>query len=148
MKKQLIRELQSTLERRAQANPRYSLRAFARDLQMDPSVLSKILLGNRGISSGNLVKLCKGLGYSDEQTQVYLSQLARAREVGAEKRLCREIASGAIIKELWIRKDLMPEFLARLEQLRTEILGAGNSLGPAEGDSCLVSFVYSSEEST
>lgn len=42
--------LQKELQRRCQVNPRYSLRAFARALEINPSHLSKILNGQIGIS--------------------------------------------------------------------------------------------------
>jgi hypothetical protein len=54
----LIREF----ERRCQANPRYSLRAFAVSLSMDCSYLSKILRGKRKLSGLAKARLAQKMG--------------------------------------------------------------------------------------
>ena len=46
--------LQVELERRRAANPRYSLRSFARDLSVDHSTLSQILRGRRRLTGRNV----------------------------------------------------------------------------------------------
>ncbi len=46
--------LQSELIRRCKANPLYSLRAFARTLDIEPSFLSKILKGKRSVTESML----------------------------------------------------------------------------------------------
>src|SRR2546430_13739191 len=44
------RVLRKELESRCRTSPRYSLRAFARDLKISPSRLSEILSGKQGLS--------------------------------------------------------------------------------------------------
>lgn len=51
--------LRSELDRRQTRNPKYSLRAFARDLKMKPAHLSRILSGSR-VPSGSLLESLLG----------------------------------------------------------------------------------------
>lgn len=53
--------LQAELIRRCRANPKYSLRAFARTLRIEPSALSKILNGKRRITTVMFRQLSKRL---------------------------------------------------------------------------------------
>jgi uncharacterized protein (TIGR02147 family) len=62
--------LRESFASRARHNPRYSLRAFARDLGIAPSRLSDVLSGKRGLSRRNAEKVSAKLG---------LSQAERAR---------------------------------------------------------------------
>jgi hypothetical protein len=53
-----VREfLKSELERRKKRNPAYSLRSFAKDLNIDPSAFSRILLSRRKVPS-SLIEIC------------------------------------------------------------------------------------------
>lgn len=56
--------LKDELERRCTKNPRYSLRAFAKDLGVGPSRLSEILSGKAGISKSRALAFAKRLGLS------------------------------------------------------------------------------------
>ena len=47
---------------RKRRNPKYSLRAFARTLQIDSATLSKILKGSRTLTYANSEKLLSALG--------------------------------------------------------------------------------------
>jgi len=49
--------LQNTLIERTSSNPSYSLRAFAKHLNIEPSALSKILNGKRRISKKMFTKI-------------------------------------------------------------------------------------------
>lgn len=66
--------LQSELLERCRRNPRYSLRAFARALQIESSALSKILRGRRRLSDSMLTRLSVQLGLSPEQLSYYRNQ--------------------------------------------------------------------------
>ena len=50
----LLTVLRAELERRRGGNPRYSLRSFARDLNVDHSTLSQILRGKRRLTGRNV----------------------------------------------------------------------------------------------
>ena len=54
--------LQRELMRRCKEKPGYSLRAFARFLDMDPTALSRILSGKRRVTKGVLKKITPKLG--------------------------------------------------------------------------------------
>jgi len=62
------------LDRRKMINPTYSLRAFARDLQVAPSTLSEILNGKYGVSNKLINKFVSTLGLNREEAD-YLQLL-------------------------------------------------------------------------
>ena len=59
--------LQQELKERCSANASYSLRAFARDLEVPPSTLSEIISGKRHASEKVKAKIAKGLNFSKEE---------------------------------------------------------------------------------
>lgn len=61
--------LRAELIERCKSNPSYSLRAFARDLQIEPSALSKIINGKRGVSPDMRVRLGKRLKLTHNQIE-------------------------------------------------------------------------------
>lgn len=63
--------LRSELERRHQAHPRYSMRAFARDLDISPAQLSLVLNGKKGISEKAALKIADRLSLSMTEKQVF-----------------------------------------------------------------------------
>lgn len=54
--------LQNEFSRRCQSNPRYSVRAFARDVELDPSSISQILSGSRRVSEKMRLKIANKIG--------------------------------------------------------------------------------------
>ncbi len=71
--------LQSELVRRCKANPRYSLRAFAKSLRLESSALSKILSGRRSVSPPMLIKLSQNLGMSPTEVAPFKKLLIEKR---------------------------------------------------------------------
>jgi uncharacterized protein (TIGR02147 family) len=67
-------QMKAELKRRASTNPRYSLRAFARDLKLSPSFLSKVLCGRRDLSAQCADRVANQMGYSPAQSLTF-SQL-------------------------------------------------------------------------
>jgi transcriptional regulator with XRE-family HTH domain len=65
--------LQEELVRRIKSNPRYSLRAFAKFLQVDPSLLSKLLNGKRKLSANFVRQAAERLELSPEITRGFLA---------------------------------------------------------------------------
>ena len=53
--------LQAEFSNRSRKSPRYSLRAFAASLKLEPSSVSQILSGKRALSRNSLIKLCEKL---------------------------------------------------------------------------------------
>ena len=75
--------LHKELTDRCESNPRYSLRAFARDLKLSPSRLSEVLNRKQGLSRQAAEGITKTLGYSDEEAEYFcdLVSLKHARSV-------------------------------------------------------------------
>lgn len=73
--------LEQELAERCRRNPRYSLRAFARDLKISPSRLSEVLHKDQGISRSMAHLLSERLGLSDPERRVFcdLVESAHAR---------------------------------------------------------------------
>lgn len=61
--------LKEELNHRCEQNPRYSLRAFARDLELSPSRLSEILNEKQGLSRKAALKITKKLGLREEEAK-------------------------------------------------------------------------------
>jgi len=75
--------LQKELTNRCESNPRYSLRAFARDLKVSPSRLSEVLNRKQGLSRQAAAAITKTLGYGEEEAEYFcdLVSLKHARSV-------------------------------------------------------------------
>lgn len=69
--------LSEELARRARAHPRYSQRAFARDLGMSPGELSEVLQDKRRLSLRSALKVAKALSLNPTETKhlLYLVQM-------------------------------------------------------------------------
>lgn len=66
--------------RRCKANPTYSLRSFARFLRVEPSALSKILNGKRGITERMSQRLAQRLGISPSEMEKLHHQSTTAEQ--------------------------------------------------------------------
>ncbi|OQW51104.1 MAG: hypothetical protein A4S09_10395 [Proteobacteria bacterium SG_bin7] len=73
--------LRDELSERTQRNPRYSLRAFARDLGFSASTLSEVLSGHHSLSPRLLKRLANQLGLSPKQEK----QLSKKRTKNVSK---------------------------------------------------------------
>ena len=71
--------LQSELTRRCQANPSYSLRSFARFLELESSRLSKILRGDRPASVKLIPRLGQKLGLSQKEINAFCEAAQKRR---------------------------------------------------------------------
>jgi transcriptional regulator with XRE-family HTH domain len=76
--------LEDELARRSQNYPRYSLRAFARHLEVDSSFLSKILNGKRTVTMRTIRMFGERLDLPGEQLQLFA-------EVSREKKMKRKL---------------------------------------------------------
>lgn len=66
--------LEQELSRRTSANPNYSLRAFARDLGVDSSFLSKLLNGKRSMTARTILSLAPRLPLANEEIQNFIQK--------------------------------------------------------------------------
>ena len=74
-----IRILKDELESRLAKNGRYSLRAFAYNLNMHPSALSRVLSGKAELSPKSALAVSKKLGLDGERTRLFLQSLVETR---------------------------------------------------------------------
>lgn len=74
--------LSAELVRRIRHNPRYSQRAFARQLRLSPGELSELLRGKRKLSLRSALRVSKNLGLSPGETK-HLLQLIQTENTRA-----------------------------------------------------------------
>ncbi len=60
------------------SNPRYSLRAFARDIGISPSRLSAILKGRQGLSESSASRIAAKLGWEGEAAERFVLMVLAA----------------------------------------------------------------------
>jgi transcriptional regulator with XRE-family HTH domain len=116
--------LRSELARRCANNPRYSLRAFARHLEVDHATLSQWMRGRRAMSAASIQRLAARLRVPARHVGVFVEH--RGSE-GADFAVLALVRSGAfrpdarwIARELGITVDATNVALHRL--LRLELL--------------------------
>ena len=63
--------LAETLSERMATNPGYSLRAFARDLELAPQSLSNVINGRRGLSDRMAIRISQKLGLTEIETELF-----------------------------------------------------------------------------
>jgi uncharacterized protein (TIGR02147 family) len=89
----LAKLLKEALEERCQRNPKYSLRAFARDLQVPAPRLSRWLKGQEGLSRNSATLLAARLGLSPNEAETFVLNMeskysrAKAMRVAATEKL-------------------------------------------------------------
>jgi uncharacterized protein (TIGR02147 family) len=87
--------LERELEGRCRNNPRYSLRAFARDLGISPSRLSEVLRGRYGMSRKAAEAISDRLGFSAQERERFCD-LVESRH--ARNRTQRKLAETRLLK--------------------------------------------------
>lgn len=89
--KTYIEYLKSELERRLGQNSSYSLRAFARDLQISPGNLSEIVKGKRPLSKKNAQKIAGSLGLNPIEEEAFLALPQESKKAHNEIKERKEI---------------------------------------------------------
>lgn len=84
------RVLRSELEKRCAKNPRYSLRAFARDLDLSASHLSGIMSGRYGLSREGAISISRHIGLAAGETEIFVQSVESQH---ARSRVLRQVAS-------------------------------------------------------
>lgn len=103
--------LKDHLLRRTTINPRYSLRAFARAVGLEPSKLSEVLSGKKGLSPDRAEKVSEKLRLEGTEKEVFLlsvaAQHSRFKKLREEssKRLKELLTSKGVAKEKTIRRN-------------------------------------------
>ncbi len=111
--------LKEHLSRRISMNPRYSLRAFANALGLEPSKLSEVLSGKKGLSTDRAEKVCEKLRLQGLDRDIFIlsvlsqhSRIKKQRDESAKK-----------LKELLLSKNSLKE---RTTQKNAWYFGAVN----------------------
>jgi transcriptional regulator with XRE-family HTH domain len=104
-----VARLQAEFERRRRANPRYSLRAFARFLGIDHSTLSQMLRRARVPHAAHLRDLAARLGVSREEVSAYLaaSDLPAPDELAAQLRRLHWLAEADALMQMPVHWQLL-----------------------------------------
>jgi uncharacterized protein (TIGR02147 family) len=63
--------LKEEFSQRRRRNPRYSLRAFARDLKLSPSMLCDVINGNHGLSRAGASKVAQALNLNPQESEFF-----------------------------------------------------------------------------
>lgn len=71
----IVKKLNSEFERRKKINPRYSLRAYAKFLSLDVSVLSRILANKTKVTNKVLLKIAEPLSFTPEEFQMFEKEI-------------------------------------------------------------------------
>jgi len=79
--------LQHAFDQRMRLNPRYSLRAFARDLELSPGFVSQVLSGKRGLNLKSAAEVFKKLGVSATQQRLYSLEIQKHQKRSESKKL-------------------------------------------------------------
>lgn len=124
--KTVDRALKALYSARKQRNPRYSLRSFAKTIQMSPSSLSSILAGKQNVSPAKMREVADKLGVTgDEQNYlVALAELSCAKSPADVKASKEKIAQFGFDSPIYqITKDQVEiygswEALAIIEALK------------------------------
>src|SRR5689334_15303008 len=82
--------LRNELAERCRRNPRYSLRAFARDLGIEPARLSDVLNEKKGFSKTLALRLASRLGFSEKETERFVESV---ESLHARSKTARRIAT-------------------------------------------------------
>jgi uncharacterized protein (TIGR02147 family) len=117
--------LKRRLVERERKNPNYSLRAYARDLGINPGNLSAILQGKKGLSPQAAARIARPLGLSEGE-QLELVQLAQAEFARSKKdRKQAKVALSVVGPAHRATKDLTLEAYQMIsDPIHTSILEA------------------------
>jgi len=113
----LRQSLQRELLSRCEKNPQYSLRSFAKSLQMDPSTLSQIIRGKRSITPSMHQKLGLSLGMTPQQLK-RLENKARTKTSQAKQDLRELSLEYFAVMSDWYHDAILE--LVRLPHFRAE----------------------------
>jgi uncharacterized protein (TIGR02147 family) len=130
------RILKEHLDHRVASNPRYSLRAFARDLGISASRLSAVLKGQQGLSETSATNLANRLGMDARTAQQFILMVLAADSRSKRRRtdamrLLNSSSSAETHEDEFLQADsrevlqlslhLNSELMPNLEQALTEL---------------------------
>ncbi|WP_413288148.1 TIGR02147 family protein [Bdellovibrio sp. HCB337] len=120
--------LRQELEDRCKRNPSYSLRAFATQLEIDASTLSKILKGKRPLGPQMIKKLGARIGMSTKEVSVFSRLADKSADAAAEQMTFEQITYDrfAVISD-WYHFAILE--LMQIKDFRTDPAWIAKALG-------------------
>lgn len=101
MQDEFIKLVTEEFEKRKLKNPKYSLRAFARDLDSNPATISQAMRKRRGLSSGSIKNIIKKLGLDINFQSVPKAKKKADLNFDATGRLANRTTSESELFEKW-----------------------------------------------
>ncbi|WP_415061389.1 TIGR02147 family protein [Bdellovibrio sp.] len=86
---EIVNVLKASFAEKQARNQRYSLRAFARDLKVEPSLLSKILRSNHRVTSKMIARMAPAIGLSALEVRSYIKSMRDEREIEKKEKRAR-----------------------------------------------------------
>lgn len=130
---------------RSLSNPGYSLRSFARDLEMGPANLSEVLSNKKGLSAKKAAAVARGLKLPEWQQQMFCDLVAKEHaksptaRTEAKKRLTRsrqenhvKILKQSALKSITSWIDLAILELTYLKEFKPSISYVAKKIGAEE----------------
>lgn len=99
------------MERRTLRNPRYSLRAYARDLGVSPSTISEVLNGHHSLSMDRANELSTRLGWEEKEKRIFLAAVSDMHKSRYAPSLKREFQRSEPELSIGIAPSALPVFL-------------------------------------
>jgi PAS domain S-box-containing protein len=93
-----VRILQQELDERKSKNPRYSMRALARDLEVDPAALSRILSGKQDISLDTCRLIITKVQLPPVKARLFIASVAEDKKNRAQLALTRALEPRHLIE--------------------------------------------------
>jgi hypothetical protein len=91
MRPYYVQVLSRELAKRKNKNSRYSMRAFANALGLDPSALSRILSLKQELSLQCCIKICQRLHFSEDDKRLFFDSVAQDKTVRTYSILSRAL---------------------------------------------------------
>lgn len=101
--------IKKAFEERCSRNPNYSLRSFARDLELSPAALSGLLNGKKGISEDRAKNIAKKLKLTKPETELFVMCVIASygRSPPVRERAAERVES--LLRQIQSRKRLSLE---------------------------------------
>ncbi len=114
-----VKLLKDFLSLKQRENPHYSLRAFARDVDVHPATLSQVLKGNRALPAKNSAQVLKRLNLSGKEITLFTESFLR-HKTSLDKISLQEDDERFILDESHFKIIAEWEYYAVLELFRLD----------------------------
>lgn len=91
--------LREELARRCQNNDNYSMRSFAKALNVDPAVLSRTLADKRALSLKVAERVAQSLNLSDEELEIFLESVAEDQKQRGLRKNSRRLNGASAVAD-------------------------------------------------